>query len=151
MTKEEFNKKYEGFVTVSLSISTGWLPLVDKLCSMIKHKLDTIVKYNDKWLEIEIINSLKHATNEALVEDFKIIQIKEKYGGLRFYVDGADNEIQAWIHFAESTSYDICQECGTNQNLGNTKGWIRTVCKPCSIVIGKGDVWVSKEDRKKGL
>jgi hypothetical protein len=149
MTREEFNKKYDGFVTVSLDISDGWLSLVDKLCSMIRHKLDTITKYNDIWLENEVIDMFKHATNQALVQDFKIVQIKEKFGGLRFYVDGADKEINAWISFAESMSYEICEECGTNQNIGTTSGWIRTICGACSTKIKKQDVWKSNEDRKK--
>ena len=149
MTKEEFKNKHENFVTVSINIGDGWLPLVDKLCSMIKYKLNTIVKYNDIWLDNKVIDELKHSTNKKLVEDFKIVQIKEKFGGLRFYIDGGDNEIHAWISFAESMSYEICEECGTNQNVGNTSGWIRTICGDCSIKLKKEDVWKSYEDRKK--
>lgn len=149
MTREEFNKKYDGFVTVSLDIGDGWLSLVDKICSMIKYKLDNIIKYNDIWLENEVIDMFKHATNQALVEDFKIVQIKEKFGGLRFYIDGGDEQIHAWISFAESMSYDICEECGTNQNIGTTSGWIRTICGDCSTKIKKQDVWKSNEDRAK--
>lgn len=149
MTIEEFNKKYDGFVTVSLDIGDGWLSLVDKLCSKIKYKLDNIIKYNDVWLENKVIDMFQHANNKSLVDDFKIVQIKEKFGGLRFYIDGGDNEIYAWISFAEDMSYEICEDCGTNQNIGSTSGWIRTICVDCSTKIKKQDVWKSNEERKK--
>ena len=47
-----------------INIGDGWLPLVDKLCSMIKYKLNTIIKYNDIWLDNKVIDELKHSTNK---------------------------------------------------------------------------------------
>jgi len=58
-------------------------------------------------------------------------QVKEKYGGLRFYVEGASHRQYAVISFAESLSYHICEKCGSTKNVGQTQGWITTLCEDC--------------------
>ena len=151
MTKYEFIEKYKDMFKNHWAypeVGVGWLPLLDKLCALINHKIDGIINYNDKWLENEVITQEKYETNNKFLEDFKIIQIKEKFGGLRFYVSGSTPEINGWIRFAETMANELCEGCGTNQGLGSTSGWIRTICKPCAIKIEKGDVWMLKEDRK---
>ena len=34
-----------------------------------------------------------------------------------------------WV--AEHMSYSICEDCGTTENIGQTKGWISTLCGEC--------------------
>lgn len=60
-----------------------------------------------------------------------ITQIKEKFGGLCFYYYGGDNYIYGLTSLAESLSYKICESCGTTKDVGQTQGWIYTVCKDC--------------------
>ena len=57
-------------------------------------------------------------------------QVKEKYGSLRFYTVGGDDEIQGMVRMAEAMSCRICEDCGKpgKQNEG---GWIRTQCEGC--------------------
>lgn len=46
---------------------------------------------------------------------YKILQVKEKFGGLRFYVwqeDDSDALMEPLIRAAEQTSLTICQKCG---------------------------------------
>jgi hypothetical protein len=57
-----------------------------------------------------------------------VTQVKEKYGGLRFYVYGATDEHYALIRFAESMSYRTCEVCG-DRGRSNGWGWIRVRCK----------------------
>jgi len=57
--------------------------------------------------------------------------VKEKFGGLRFYVNGASSEQYAQISFAESLSLKICERCGSTKGISQTKGWITTLCKDC--------------------
>ena len=60
----------------------------------------------------------------------KVTQIKEKFAGLRFYVNGTSNENWDLIHFAESKSYTICEGCGSQSNIGTwNNGWMLTMCK----------------------
>lgn len=40
--------------------------------------------------------------------DRQVCQIKEKFGGLRFYINGAPDEVHKLIREAEDKSYEIC-------------------------------------------
>jgi hypothetical protein len=55
------------------------------------------------------------------------IQVKEKFGGLRFYIDGGDDIHYALINFAESLSYYTCEVCG-KPGKASRGGWITTRC-----------------------
>ena len=59
---------------------------------------------------------------------FEIVQIKEKFGGLRVYSDHADDYIQGAITMAECMSNNVCEVCGApGQNIIKTN-WIKTRC-----------------------
>lgn len=82
----------------------------------------------------------------------EVLQIKEKFGGLRFYFTGPEGEgyeyLQALVDAAEAASYHICEECGesgisgydeetrkpiykaTNKAI-NGGYWLKTLCDPC--------------------
>lgn len=55
------------------------------------------------------------------------IQIKEKFGGLRFYYGGGDQCISGMVRMAEAMSEVTCEDCGAPGTLGG-RGWIRTLC-----------------------
>ena len=55
-------------------------------------------------------------------------QVKEKYGTLRFYVDGASEEQWAYITFAEAMSAVTCEVCG-DRGRRNQSGWVVTRCR----------------------
>ena len=61
----------------------------------------------------------------------QIDQIKEKFGGLRFYYHGGDTEVSGMVRLAERLSYEICEECGSTNNVTQTNGWIVTLCENC--------------------
>lgn len=72
-------------------------------------------------------------------------QVKEKFGGLRFYVEGSSKEQHAVISFAETLSYYVCETCGSTKNIGHTTGWITTLCEEC----GKENMyWVKDSDNE---
>jgi len=67
---------------------------------------------------------------ESLNFKGKVLQIKEKFGGLRFYCSsGLTEEQYKVILEAEEKSYTICECCGKPGKLrkGNNI-WIRTLC-----------------------
>ena len=63
--------------------------------------------------------------------EFKAAQIKSKFGGLRFYVDGATAEICAIISKAEAASFDICEVCG---GRGTVRKLHCNLCAVCRVV-----------------
>ena len=69
----------------------------------------------------------------ALGWDGSLHQIKEKWGGLRFYVGDATEEMHNRIHEAEKQSYTICERCGTSEavSVGAVRGWVLTLCDTC--------------------
>ena len=60
----------------------------------------------------------------------KASQVKEKFGGLRFYMTCGTDEIFNLIDEAEELSYKTCEECGKPGEEKDT-GWIRTLCDYC--------------------
>ena len=67
----------------------------------------------------------------------EILQIKEKFAGLRFYVGSAPEEIHDAISKAENLSFMVCEECGEPGKTRNFGGWIKTVCDLCRDKIVK--------------
>jgi hypothetical protein len=63
-------------------------------------------------------------------------QVKEKYGGLRFYVHNSDDYVLGMIHMAEEMSYRICEVCGKTGSLYKHAGWYKTVCEECAEPLG---------------
>jgi hypothetical protein len=96
--------------------------------------------YNKRWIEREyppvpdgwmpIVREL-HEKLTALHPDYRIAQIKEKFGGLRYYVDAVGEEAWKLIESAEGESYETCQNCGEPGESQNIRGWYQTLCKHC--------------------
>jgi long-subunit acyl-CoA synthetase (AMP-forming) len=92
----------------------GWYMLLEQLLHSIEWHLDP----EHSWPKKERI-------------PLHIQQIKEKFGGLRFYYSGGDELIRGMVNFAESLSYHICEHCGSTNNVSQTEGWITTLCEDC--------------------
>ena len=56
-----------------------------------------------------------------------IDQIKEKFGGLRFYYSGGDEQIHGMVRMAELWAGRVCEKCG-NKGERRHGGWVRTLC-----------------------
>jgi hypothetical protein len=54
-------------------------------------------------------------------------QVKEKFGGLRFYYTGGDDKIRGMVFMAESMSYKICEVTGNRGFLHQKMGWFKTL------------------------
>lgn len=80
---------------------------------------------NNGWFELikELIEDLI-----TLGWDKQTCQVKEKFGGLRFYINGGTDEIFNRITEAERKSYEICEETGKPGKLRTDIGWHRTLC-----------------------
>ena len=91
----------------SFSVGDGWCKLIYELVRDIK------------------INDLKKGDWIT-----KATQVKEKFGGLRFYVTGTSDKNWALIRTAEQKSYGICEETGSEVEVGTwTRDWTKTMCR----------------------
>lgn len=105
-----FSGRYGGF-----DIDPGWYKLVDVLCANIQRHIDFM-----------------ESKNPGVVSQVVVEQIKEKFGGLRFYYSGGDEYISGLVSMAESVSEYTCEVCGAPGKKSG-KGWIRTLCDIHSI------------------
>jgi hypothetical protein len=82
------------------------------------------------WGWLPIVSDL-HARLIELAPDYRIAQIKEKFGGLRYYIDsvpeGVSDAVYAAIDEAEARSFVTCEVCG---GAGEPRygGWVKTLC-----------------------
>jgi len=53
---------------------------------------------------------------------FEILQVKEKFGGLRIHVNHANDAIRGRIEAAKQESLNICEVCGQPENGGKMIG-----------------------------
>lgn len=113
-----FADPYGGFC-----IDAGWWPIVETLCASIQHHIDWKNNTRSKLLEA---NPYGHTIPNE-VEQVVVNQIKEKFGGLRFYYQGGDEYINGLVAMAESWAAHSCEECGAPGTSGG-KGWIKTLC-----------------------
>lgn len=80
----------------------------------------------------------------VLVPDYKVSQVKEKFGGLRYYANpgnvDAETSMQfyALIHAAQAKSDTICECCGRPGQLlaRGGRGWLKTLCPRCAEQLG---------------
>ena len=99
-----FTEPYGGF-----AVGEGWWPILTNLCANIQHHLN--------W---------KNKTSEVVAQ-VTVNQIKEKFGGLRFYYSGGDDEISGMVSMAEAWAGNSCEECGA-PGTSRSGGWIKTLC-----------------------
>jgi hypothetical protein len=65
--------------------------------------------------------------------DLMVVQMKEKFGGLRYYTNGISDLGNTLVGWAESRSYRVCEYCGERgQERGG--GWIKTLCDDCHVM-----------------
>jgi hypothetical protein len=95
----------------------GWYQILDSLCGQIQSHID--------WQNENFAKGYPHY--EKPVPQVVAVQVKEKFGGLRFYYNGGDDKIDGMVSMAESWAYHTCEECGAPGTLRHG-GWIRTLC-----------------------
>lgn len=79
----------------------------------------------------ELLEILKKAD---CVDKYEIVQIKEKFGGLRWYDNGVPESVKdeyfAWLNKYEVLSENTCINCG-KPSTHFTGGWIMPMCDNC--------------------
>jgi hypothetical protein len=102
-----FSKQFGGF-----AVGEGWYPIIESLCENIQTHTD--------WQN-------KNRETRPIVEQVVVVQIKEKFGSLRFYYQGGDEAVAGMVRMAESWAIHSCEVCG---DVGTRRrgGWVSTLC-----------------------
>jgi hypothetical protein len=106
---DEIEEDYDYSFTYLDECPKGWQELFLDMCAHIKPMLEESGQLNN----------------------FRFVQIKEKYGRLVIYHAGAPVDVDNVISFYEDVSRTICIGCG-NPATKITKGWIMPVCDSCA-------------------
>ena len=110
------------------SVGDGWYNIIDVLCSQLSRTVNhyrLMIKYKIK--KSEDVRELEDKLKKAIEELPIISQVKEKFGGLRFYIDGGTEEQLVMIDFAEAMSLKTCETCG-DRGRSRGGGWIKVLC-----------------------
>ena len=91
-----------------IEAGNGWYQILDILCGLLQWDTD-----NNKYPQVVAS------------------QVKEKYGGLRFYTNGENEHQSGLIKFACHLSEYTCEKCGSMDGVKQTKGWIVSLCPKC--------------------
>jgi hypothetical protein len=87
------------------------------------------LEVGDGWLDI-VWDC--HQAIKALNPDYKILQIKEKFGGLRYYCEGdVIGDTGAIIDEAEARAAVTCEHCGADGKMSEINNWLSTLCRDC--------------------
>ncbi len=103
-----------------------------------------------KAFGMEMCKDIKQALldnyGRKALKAYRVIDIKEKFGGLRWYDNAAPEAVRAIIDYYEEKSYKICINCGKTAKYVS-KGWISPYCEDCAInkdryiPLSKPDAW----------
>lgn len=115
---EMFSKPYGGF-----AVGTGWWPILEGLCA----EIDSYTKWRNNTRAARLKDNPHGLDIPDEVPQVIVEQIKEKFGGLRFYYTGGDDKIDGMVRMAERWADHACEECGAPGTSGG-KGWIKTLC-----------------------
>lgn len=118
------------------------MSIEQKLLDRIPEGYGRYISCNEGWYKIleEIDNKLSY-----LDPNYRVAQIKEKFGTLRFYfdtdVEGLIRDIMYdCVRAAEYASSYTCEYCG-NKSTAKLRegGWVKTLCDSC---------WVKKQEER---
>ncbi len=88
---------------------------------------------NEVWLPTleDLFDKLSVVVNEDILVNFRIIQVKTKFGILCIYTEGGNFETADLIHEAMLTTSKTCEICG-KQNFPKSRGMTGVmVCDEC--------------------
>jgi len=122
----------------------GWFNIIDTLSALLcsdynqaKESYESIKEYYENggkwpWNNGKVITPeeveerrLKMVEAEKMVPT--VVQVKEKFGSLRFYINGGTEEHYNYIRFAEHLSARTCETCGAPGKMRG-QGWYYTAC-----------------------
>jgi hypothetical protein len=106
---QSYPKLFKHLQPNEIACKDGWIYLIDKLSAIIENEIN----YLPKDIQTEIY----------------VVQIKQKLGGLRFYMNQYTDTITGAINLAEHMSYSICEICGKcSASPKSIRHYITTLC-----------------------
>jgi len=86
----------------------GWYPMLEKL---------------SEDLSVEV--------KKSNLKEFRVTQVKEKFGTLRFYTHNGNDKTRDLINEAENKSAKTCMTCGAEAAVRYDHGYVNCICDSC--------------------
>lgn len=102
---------YETGMCYGFCCGDGWYDIINRLCT-------------------EISNQVDSGTMPPVVAR----QVKEKFGSLRFYFRGGNNETRRLIELARLESEQTCEQCGRLDDINHLRA-ARGLCSRCKALV----------------
>jgi hypothetical protein len=143
--RNRFGSPMETLMCWGFEHDDGWYNIINvlshHLCSEYKHKKESYEfakeclevhggKFpwgGDKEITAEEVEQKRLAMIEAEKTVPTVVQVKEKMGTLRFYINAGTDKHYNYINFAESMSAVTCETCGAPGKIRG-RGWYYTAC-----------------------
>jgi hypothetical protein len=89
------------------------------------------IRPGTEMIERKIVQSLLDAEYEPVPETYvypHLVQVKEKFGDLRYYVDYLHDDLYPVVNLAERLCRHTCEICGAPGHKRENIGWLRVMC-----------------------
>lgn len=105
-------RKYENASFQGISCGEGWEPIV-------------------RWLSAGIERLIEQEPEDER-EFYRCIEVRERFGGLEFYMNDATPEMARLVRVAVSQSFSMCEFCGNPGALRQDgRRGAKTLCDSC--------------------
>ena len=103
---------------------------------------------NEGWYDIidSLSKKISETANKFPYRSMNVVQIKEKFGGLRYYLnyenmqDEDIQNIENIVREAENKSIKTCEDCAAEATLCSPRRyWMKTLCLQCQNRYDMGD------------
>jgi hypothetical protein len=139
----------ETLMCFGFEVEDGWYNIIDTACRLIQGHInhsgqsrEWTIEHNRKINEDPSYKSRTGYSYEKkpvpeIIEQVVAVQVKEKFGTLRFYCDGGDQYTQGVLDMAEAMSAVTCERCGDSAEIREGP-WYRTLCDQHHVAQGLG-------------
>ena len=146
--RDRYGSPLETLMCWGFECNDGWYGLIDSLCQRLTNKAyyartryENLIKWKQDggtfpWkggreITDDDVAEYKAKMEAELAKIPVAVQVKEKFGTLRFYTGPATDEHRIIIDTYESLSSRVCEQCGSMDETVRTwpLGWHQTLCE----------------------
>ncbi len=139
----------ETLMCFGFEVEDGWYNIIDSACRLVQGHIDQSSQFRERTIEhnrkVDEDPSYRDFEGQPhekrpvpeIIEQVVAVQVKEKFGTLRFYCGGGDQYTHGVIDMAEAMSAVSCERCGAPADIRDGS-WYRTLCEQHHVAQGLG-------------
>jgi hypothetical protein len=102
------------------------------------YPFDFVFECDTGWFDLisELSDKIQKHCKESGCKQVIAIQVKEKFGTLRYYFTGGDDKVNQLVDEYEERSISTCEITGGYGDLTINRGYYKTLCKETALLLG---------------